>query len=820
MQMTLSPDAAAPVQGPISRRPRWLAWAAIALLALVLAACDSVEERAENHYQSGMALLAEGDPVKATLEFRNALKLNDSHVGANMELGRIFEENANAPGAVHQYQKVVSLDATQYEAHLKLGQLLLSSNQIEAAAVHIANAAQLRPEIADVLILEATLAMRTGNEALARERAEAVLAQDENLGDAWVILSALSRRADQSEKALEQINEGQRRDPDNVRVLLFRLNLLGEMQALDEIGPALQRLITLQPDEISFHDALVRWQLRTGRYEEAEETLRRLSELAPADTVRALDIVRLIARTEGREAAIAELARLIELRKGSAVEQMLTLSMAEIEIEDRQLDSAATRLNALIDTVGEDETGITARNLLARIKLTQDDRLSTQTLVNQVLAVDPTNATALMLRGRLQILKEEYDAAIRDLRAAEAEAPDSVEVLQLLALAHQRNGSSDLAGERLAAAVEISEYGVPQVLSYAQFLLRQRKSDFAENLVAEALSRRPGTIQLIDALARIKLQNRDFAGVETIALGLQAQPDTAEVGDRLMAAALAGQERYEETIGILEQAGNESGRTNAYLSALVATHLRNDDLPAAEALVEEALADDTNNTDALRLKATLTLVRGEADAAGALFEQAIEQDPKSAANHLAMSRYHLQTGDGQAAADALNKGIILSDASVLYLNRAMVREQLGDIEGAIEDYQLLYEREPGSELIANNLASLITDSAPTPDQIERAYQIARRLRDTDVPQFKDTYGWILYLRGDLPGARREISQAAEALPTNPIVQYHLGLVLADSGDAEGARTALTRAIELAGERAIPQIADAQAKLDGLATTAQ
>ena len=52
-----------------TRRRTWAgrnAWAGLAL-ALVLAACDSPEERAEKHYERGQELVAEGALEKAAL---------------------------------------------------------------------------------------------------------------------------------------------------------------------------------------------------------------------------------------------------------------------------------------------------------------------------------------------------------------------------------------------------------------------------------------------------------------------------------------------------------------------------------------------------------------------------------------------------------------------------------------------------------------------------------------------------------------------------------------------------------------------------------
>ena len=46
---------------------------------LFLAACESSEERAQRYYESGMALLEEGDVARAEIEFRNVFKLAPQH---------------------------------------------------------------------------------------------------------------------------------------------------------------------------------------------------------------------------------------------------------------------------------------------------------------------------------------------------------------------------------------------------------------------------------------------------------------------------------------------------------------------------------------------------------------------------------------------------------------------------------------------------------------------------------------------------------------------------------------------------------------------
>ena len=52
----------------------------IAILGVAaLAACDTAEERAEEHYQKGLELIEAGDADRALVELRNVFNLNGTH---------------------------------------------------------------------------------------------------------------------------------------------------------------------------------------------------------------------------------------------------------------------------------------------------------------------------------------------------------------------------------------------------------------------------------------------------------------------------------------------------------------------------------------------------------------------------------------------------------------------------------------------------------------------------------------------------------------------------------------------------------------------
>jgi cellulose synthase operon protein C len=113
-------------------------------------------------------------------------------------------------------------------------------------------------------------------------------------------------------------------------------------------------------------------------------------------------------------------------------------------------------------------------------------------------------------------------------------------------------------------------------------------------------------------------------------------------------------------------------------------------------------------------------------------------------------------------------------------------EQKGDYEAAIAKYEYLLSKDPGSLVVLNNLASLIADHRSDQASVNRARSLAAGLRQSPVPQFKDTLGWITYLQGDYKAAIPLLEDAARSLSNRALVHYHLGMTYMATGEAEKA----------------------------------
>jgi Flp pilus assembly protein TadD len=124
---------------------------------------------------------------------------------------------------------------------------------------------------------------------------------------------------------------------------------------------------------------------------------------------------------------------------------------------------------------------------------------------------------------------------------------------------------------------------------------------------------------------------------------------------------------------------------------------------------------------------------------------------------------------------------------------AVLYEGKGEIAKAQQAYEKTLALNPRFAPAANNLAWLYSEHGGDKDKALQLAQTAKEIAPED-PNISDTLGWILYQRGVYQRAASLLKESAAKLPENPVIQYHLGMASLKVGDKDGARRALTVAL--------------------------
>lgn len=803
------------------------------LVLLALAACEPAEKRAEGHYQRALAYLAEGDRARAAVEFRNVFRLDGGHTAARLAYARLLAGGGDREAAMGQYLRLVEQDPQNPDGHRELAEIALELGDGETAAFHTAQAFRLAPADPRTRALKASLDWRragprdTAGRAAAVAMAAAVAAEAPEVLAAQMLLVTDRLAAGDPAAALARADAALAVLPEDPTLHLARLAALERLaeQSGDPaaVGATLRDMAARFPADSGVRDALLQWHLRQGDPAGAEAVLRAAADAAaPGEAAPALDLVTFLLQTRGPGAARAELdARIAAAGSGGAAAPFRRAAAGIDFAAGRQAEAIAALRSLLAGATASDATRDLQLALAEMLAATTATDTSTgaaaesAALAAAILAADPGHEGALKLRARTALAEDRPEAAIADLRTLLAGAPRDAEAMTIMAFAHARSGDRDLMGERLARAVEVSDRAPAESLRYAGFLMQDGRSGPAEGVVIDALRRAPADPRLLAALGRIQLARQDWPRAEATAGRLQALADAGNAAAGPLAAAvaarsLAGRGRIAEGLGRL---GPDPFATDPFVTdsfetgpetaaALLRAQVAAGDAAGAKAWLDARIAANPDAVPARLLRAELREAAGDAAGAEADLAAAIAAAPARPEAHAARFRLLAAAGRPAAATAALAAGfaaVPAADARPLLMLRAGLREATGDRAGALADYRMIRAADLRSgdgtsdPLVANNLASLLA-AGNEPGALEEAFRLARQLRGSPVPQFRDTFGWILVRRGDPGAGLVELEPAAAALPRDGAVQFHRAEALRALGRAAEAREGYARAL--------------------------
>lgn len=264
--------------------------------------------------------------------------------------------------------------------------------------------------------------------------------------------------------------------------------------------------------------------------------------------------------------------------------------------------------------------------------------------VEAVLEIEPNNADAHMLNGSISLQNGELDRAVHEANRALSVEPDHVGAISLLTEVYKQKDPSraleliqdslktlgkdvtlqlikiDLLESKgdvdsvVATYKElIEQYPNSYILHYrlVESLKKYRRFDEAERVIQEAIKAEPDDIKLKMWLVEFVMQNEDIAQAEAILKDFVVkEPDVVDFQFALAAMyakskkVLEAKEVYHQIISHYDE-GAEGLRAR---NKLVTLAMLDSDRKRAEALIEEILAVEKENTQALMMKARLALV--------------------------------------------------------------------------------------------------------------------------------------------------------------------------------------------------------------------
>ena len=413
----------------------------------------------------------------------------------------------------------------------------------------------------------------------------------------------------------------------------------------------------------------------------------------------------------------------------------------------------------------------------------------------------------LLKQGQAQSALESFDAGLRLW-------PNNPGGRYLAGMAAEELGDQKRALSEYREAVRVGEEETDAALRLAVIHFSQGDLVLAQQFAERHIRKRPyvePTAHIIAARSARILGDNEKA--ESLLNNLRVKDSNNPAAYVEFAKIRRDSEGSEAALLVITESGldmTDPANVDAIRSAAT-DYLLLGKTNRAIALVDQAIQSNPNSSTLLDLKGRILLRSGKRAKAAQAFEQALVVDADFAPSLEAVGTMKRNDGDLEGAIGIFERAAAADENSAepLYL-AAQTRLMQGNQEAATVLLDAALERDPTHAAANNDLAWILASSN---QRLDDALEMAKQaVRFETSPETLDTLGYVYLQRGEIVEATNTLEKALASYPESPALAYRLGLARAAAGDSDGARAALTRALNQAD---FPEADAARAQLASL-----
>ena len=790
----------------------WMALVALVLITSLLS-CATMEEKRDKFMAQGKAAFEKGDFITARLHFKNSLQIDPKLAEGYLWLGKTELRLKNPRGAFGALSKAVELKPDLFEAQITLGNLFLLARQLDKAEEKAKLVLDQEPKNTKALMLSVGVALAQQQQEKALKILGKVRELDAHTVEAYLMQSAIESQQKKPEAAAATLDAGIKANPQATTLYIARARLEENQKQLAQAEASLNKAQKLAPKNINLLNELARLYSLQQQWDKAEAALRRKIALEP-----------------DKEAHVAALARFLGMRgRSEEGEKALTdfiakhpentqakFALANYYLAQRKLGRAQGILQEIADSDPTGPTGLQAKGEMAVLRLAQGRQEDAAKLVEEVLKANPKDMTALKLQGLVSLTKKDGLKAVSNFRILTQDQPQNHENWLLLARAHQVNNEPELAKEAAKKALSLK----PDYLEARGFLygiyLQNKDYDSLIKIIKDYLRENDRDVANWASLGDVYVHKGDDKEARSAFQKMITLEPQNPQGYLKMAFLSRKNKQPDKAVQYLEQALQQSPNAHPALRLLVA--LRTEQQQPAKALeaARAAVARTPKNAEMHQILGEVLLAHKQPEGAAAALEEALTLNPNDPQALGLLIRAYDGLPDKASAYKKLEEKAADPQAPVFYaLALAQLFERQKKGEAAIALYNQLLERKAPPVVVKNNLAYLLAEYQPTPENLARAQKLATEVLEDrpEDPRLLDTVGWIYCRQNDFAQAKPYLEKAVIKAPQHPVLQYHLGFCLAKLGEKEAARQALEKALAAKGD--FPKRDEAQKLLQTL-----
>jgi tetratricopeptide (TPR) repeat protein len=773
-------------------------------VAICLASCTNPEKAKQAHVDRGEAYLKEEKFQEASLEFRNAIQIDDSFAAGHWGLSRAYEGLKRIPEAFDEARRAADLDPHHLDSRVKLGNyyLMFSPPQVNDAA----------------------------------QLANYVLQQNPNHIEGHILKASVLRAQDRPrEEILAELNRAIEIDPKRIDSYISLSRFYIGAQMMPEAEATFKRAIAVNDGSSLAHSEYGQYLAQLKRTDQAEAELRRAVAVEPANRNPRLILAGFYLANGHADKAEQEYLAIAGLDPDRPEGRAL---LADFYAATNRLDRAQQVYQELLVALPDYSR---ARYRIGELMLQRHDLGGAQAQVDDALKQNKSDAQAILLRARILLEKGQSKDAIKDLEEVLKQEPSSRSGLYYMAEAKARSGQLDQA-RGFAGDLEkfYPDYVFGKLLS-AQISFAANDSQNAlrigDELVQQLATSGPNSEMSAQLLAEFRVKALTIRGLARLQLGeieaaredlnaAQAMAPNSPSSYSNLARLSRREGKLDEAIGFYDRALSLDATDFDALNGLIAVYGTRKQLDQAIARLDQALggskADNAAAAQIHYLKAQVYATQKNNGGAETEYQASLSLKTDYLPAYLGFAALLASVNRVDEAVGQYRKALERNpDDAGTYTLLGILEDGRGNYDAAIHNYSKALELDKSSPIASNNLAWIYAEYDK--GNLDEALRLSQNAvsQFPDEPGYLDTLGWVYFKKGLFPSAAEQLQRAADldqasaarrGVSPNPQYRYRLGLALAAGGDKQGARRELEQAIVMGEKTGFPQTDQARKTL--------
>ncbi|MFC1657363.1 XrtA/PEP-CTERM system TPR-repeat protein PrsT [Candidatus Moduliflexota bacterium] len=590
-----------------------------------------------------------------------------------------------------------------------------------------------------------------------------------------------------------------------------------------------------------------------GEYEQALSQFQKTLDLSPSSQ-RARELVAMVLLKQGRvDDAIAAGRNAVENDAGSALAHK---TLGDAYIAGGMMDEGMDELNRALE-INPDLAEVHLKKGLVDLKMGRD-REGADALRTAVEA-NPDKVDSRLLLASYHMKKKEYGKAIETLEEGMNGNKQDAVLHNFVASVLLKQGKVKEGVAELETARKLDPDHLPPYFNLAVFYLSRGERDKGIQVLEDALKRSPENVRVLIALGwQLETEGSKEGALEhykraaaaegtegdlTLA-GYYTRQKELEKALQTVDGALSKVERpdirlHELKGRLLFSLGKPEEGTKAYeeldkafpgkaLPFLVQAYVSIKRPDRALKIVEDAVKEHPQNVGLKVWVSKLNQVMGRREKAIENARRIIDEHPDAPEGYVTLARLLIQYGKIDEGLSTLKNAKSVDDGRIS-MELGSVMEAQRKFDAALAEYKAAEKKQPGNVAPVYQQGVVYTKQGKEKEAIERyekvlefssshvaslnnlAYLYAEGDKDLDKagrmaaraymarPQdgrILDTLGYILLKSGKDEESLKVLKKAAEMVPDNPTIHYHLALAYRDNGLVTGAVESLEKAVRM------------------------